>query len=65
MRADNRLAIICLVLIAVLIGAAFAEKYRECTSQGQAEAACLSLLSGKPARDNAGRLNVQPVFDHD
>ena len=49
MRSGNRVAVICIVLIAVLIGTALAEKYRECKSHGQAETDCLRLAAGKPA----------------
>ena len=48
MRAGNRVAVICILLVAVLIAAVPAAKYRECRSHGQAEADCLRLAGGKP-----------------
>ena len=41
---------ICILLVAVLIAAALAAKYRECRSHGQADADCLRLAEGKPLR---------------
>jgi hypothetical protein len=48
MRVGNRVAVICILLVAVLIAAAPAAKDRECRSHGQADADCLRLAGGKP-----------------
>jgi hypothetical protein len=56
MRAGNRVAVICILLVAVLIAAALAAKYRECRSHGQAEpTACGS--PGENPNTNGGRFN--------
>jgi hypothetical protein len=48
MRAGNRVAVICILLVAVLIAATLAAKYRECRSHGEADADRLRLAGGKP-----------------
>ncbi|WP_434888738.1 hypothetical protein [Bradyrhizobium sp. HKCCYLS2038] len=41
MKADNRLALTCMAVIAVLMVLLLSAKYDDCQSRGQAEAECL------------------------
>jgi hypothetical protein len=41
MKADNRLAVFCLVVLSIIIAAIMVEKFWDCRLKGGAEEACL------------------------
>ncbi len=47
MKADNRLALACMALIAVLMVLLLSAKYDDCQSHGRSSADCLRELRGK------------------
>lgn len=48
MKADNRLALACMALIAVLMVLLLSAKYEDCQSRGRPEAECLRQVQLEP-----------------